>query len=563
MPGLSGSDLAYRWAIADEEPRGKTRADSTRAGFFLRNRTPVQINGTNRSGTIQASIRIDLNTGDEPHRCSFDFKGGGGFVPQAGHTVTIGHGTIPNALFSGRLLKVERTTIRNDDRKPTYRCEASGWVFDLNTIRLTRGFFARSLAPHSIVQGILASTTPSASGFGFSAYTDPTLPRQEVFSAGVTESITEILGRLTRAIDGVMFVDHDKTISVVSSLSRGSVDVATITSASTDVFGLSSRYTDLSRVYTMAMVRGAAQATLEDMQPSFHATLPLASASLLGTSVAAFGGGGGTLIYSAEARLIGGIELRAQDGIQTPESHFRAGQTSTFLPMSIQSNTLTVAATNVSLSPLTERRWYTVAGQNIYVSSFLGVFSSTANSIACQYFIPSSRPGAVNTDIPQGTNVTGLWNYVGNFDAFLNDYYPAGTEVQVLSVRGGGSGGTAVGSLFGDGALRNITRVYEDRGLSPTAAGEVADEALERGHPDRWREVSFSTRNRYVEIGRPIYLSVTSLAETSAHSIVGTFVAQDVTIGEFGRLTETQGPIYTVRAGPLRRPTMWQVLQGE
>ena len=77
------------------------RAAAFRSGYFLRDVTPITISTAQRSGVIQDSIRIDLNTGAEPHRCSFAFKGGSGFVPHPGQTVSIGHGTSANKLFSG------------------------------------------------------------------------------------------------------------------------------------------------------------------------------------------------------------------------------------------------------------------------------------------------------------------------------------------------------------------------------------------------------------------------------------------------------------------------------
>ena len=134
--GLSGSDTAYRFGVAKNEPRGSVRADSTRAGFFYRDVVLFTLAGTKRSGVVQSSIRIDLNTGDEPNRCSFDFKGGSSVIPTPGQEITIAHGTTANVLFAGRLTDVTRTIIRNDDKKPTYRCEQPPCVFEAAPERL-------------------------------------------------------------------------------------------------------------------------------------------------------------------------------------------------------------------------------------------------------------------------------------------------------------------------------------------------------------------------------------------------------------------------------------------
>jgi hypothetical protein len=563
MPGLSGSQVAYRWAIADEEPRGKTRADSTRSGYFLRDKVLVSLSGTKRVGVVQHSIRIDLNTGEEPHRCSFEFKGGSGYVPQPGHTVTVGHGSIANAIFSGRLLKIDRHSKRADDRRPVYRCEAVGHVFEMNTTRLSAGFHARSLTPAVIVRSLLAAPQPTLTTLGYTATVED-FPTIEEFSAAYDEDLSQTFGRLCRIVDASWHIDHNKVIRIYGSLNRfsGAGEVSTITASGTDEFDLLTQQTDLSRVYTTAMVLGAAQPIEADINTTYHKAMPLAAASILGRDI---DDSDPYAVYlSPSYDFLVGNEARVADlGIQTPESHFRSGQVSVFLPASVQANTLTVVSANVSsVSPLYEQRWYTIGGQPTYVASVLGIYSATANSIAYSYFIPSSISGSLNVDVSAFETIGGMWNYTFNAsDPVKHDYFPAGTQVRVLA-QAVGTGLDNVTSLFG-GTTRAIARVIRDERLSPLGAQAVADEAVERGHPDRWRTIEFSTRNRYVDIGRAVYVSITSLAESGANSFVGTFVAHDVSLTGFGALTDTKGPIRTVRAGAVRRPTMWQVLQGE
>lgn len=538
------------------------RAAAFRSGYFLRNVVPVWINGAARSGVIQQSIRIDLNTGEEPHRCSFEMKGGSGFVPRPGHDVTIGHGTTDNALFAGRILKATRVVMRHAETRPTYRCEAAGWLFDLNTTRIQKAFYGRSLSAASTVLGLLGVTTPSASAYGFSAVIDATLPGIDTFTAGPDEQMSEVFGRLFRQVDAHWQVDHKKRIRAFGAIDPVSgADVATLTPSNSMFWGLSYDATDLSRVYNVVVVRGATQPIEMDVDTSYHETMPMASASLLGSFITDAGSLGQLLYSNAKFRI--GTEVRLSDDyIQTPESHFRAGQVSLFLPASVNANTLVVVSANVaSIAPLMDERWYNITGQYVYVSSTMGVYSATVNSIGYYYHVPSSRSGALLSDLNGTEPITGVWNYRLN-PAPITPFFAAGTNVQVYAV--GTSGIDAgVNSLFGANSFRNIARIIDDERLSPDGANDVRDEALTRGFADAWRSISFETRDPNVEIGRTVYAALTGPGEASGPSIASSFTVQDVSIGDFGRLTETRGPVRSVRAGTVRRPTLWQVLQGD
>lgn len=536
------------------------RAAAFRSGYFLRNVVPVWINGAARSGVIQQSIRIDLNTGEEPHRCSFEMKGGSGFVPRPGHDVTIGHGTTDNALFSGRILKATRVVMRHAETRPTYRCEAAGWLFDLNTTRIQKAFYGRSLSAASTVLGLLGVTTPSASAYGFSAVIDATLPGIDTFTAGPDEQMSEVFGRLFRQVDAHWQVDHKKRIRAFGSIDPVSgADVATLTPSNSMFWGLSYDATDLSRVYNVVVVRGATQPIEMDIDTTYHASMPLASASLLGNYITDAGTAGKFLNSDADFRI--GAEVRlGDDGMQTPESHFRAGQVSLLFPASVNANTLVVVSANVSsIAPLRDSRWYNITGQYVYVASTAGVYALTASSVAYYYYVPSSISGAVLSDLNGDEPVTGVWNYVFD-ETIVTPFFPAGTEVQVYATT---TGDTAVSSLFGANSFRNVARIIEDRRLGVAGALAVRDEALTRGFADAWRSISFETRDPNVEIGRTVYTALTSPGEASGPSIASSFTVQDVSIGDFGRLTETRGPVRSVRAGTVRRPTLWQVLQGD
>lgn len=557
----AGSDPAYRYAIAGTA----ARAFSTRAGYYLRNVIPVWINGAARSGVVLASIRVDLNTGDEPHRCTFVLKGGSGFVPAAGQPVVIGGGTTANPLFAGRLLRVTRRAKRADDRRADYQCDAAGHVFELNTARVAPGFSARSMAPYSIVSGLLAVTTPNVLGLGFSTeFVSTAIPAVEEFTVTPGEEIAGALDRMFRSVDATWYVDHDKRIRAYydTDPGPGSIPNTLTVGSSLTFWDLDITPTNLSRVFTRAHVIGAGVPTLADVDPSRHLTLPLETASLIANQ--AGGSGDDNFMASAEAYLVGGVEVSPLALIYTKGSQFNAGQASVFLPASRGTNTLTVVAANVaSVSPIDVDRWYQVSGQYLYVSSRVGVFSATASSIAYNYWIHPSGAGAITSDISPFADIAAPFNFAPSNTSFGTRTFPAGTQIETYATRVNTPARDAVASLFGSNSYGLISKTFRDGRLAPDGAADVALDALERGAPSQWLAVDFATRDEAFNIGRPVYVSVTSTAEPSGTSIAGTFIAHDVTIDGFGALTETKGPTRTVSAAAARKPTLWQILQGE
>lgn len=542
------------------------RAAAFRSGYFPRDRVIIWINHAERVGVIQSSIRIDLNTGDEPHRCSMDYKGGSGFVPMPGHTIHVGHGTYDNKMFAGRVIKVTRLSLRNADSRPTYRLDAAGWLFDIDQSRVFPGFSVQSLAPRSIVPYMLTVTSPNVASLGFTAsHIAADLGAVGEFSMGPAERIGEGLSRLFRSVDAEWYMDHRGDLHAFSTVNSGTSVPTTITAASSHVWNVQYTPTDFSRVFTRVHVFGALQSTIADVDTRTQNMIPLDSASLIATNPSltspdVFAG-------TTDAWLVGGIQ-HVGSLIYRPESSFEVGRPSVFLPASVGANTLTVAGTNVSsVRPMEPERWYGIAGQNVYVASVIGAYSLTASSVAYSYWIPSSGPGALTTDVQNGGEIAGLWNLIARQDSSsitpaAPRYLPAGTPVQVYVTRVNSAGRDAVSSLTFSSAYGLISRSFEDQRLTSDSAAEVALAALERGDPDNWRQLEFTTREEAYDIGAPVFVSITSAAEPSAQTVEGIFTAQDVTIQGFGRLTQTKGPERTVVAGAVRRPTLWQVLQG-
>jgi hypothetical protein len=538
------------------------RAAAFRSGYFAKDVTPVRIGTALRSGLIQGSLRIDLNTGEEPHRCSFDFKGGSGFVPQAGQVVTLGHGTTSNKLFAGRLIKAERVAQRNDDRRPTYRCDATGWLFDIDRSRVVPGFAATNLAPRSLVQGMLAVTSPNVSSLGFTAnHIDPTLPLVEQFSVGPSEPISQAIGRMFKSVDAEWYVDHEGDIHAFGAINSLPGVPNTITSTSAHVWGVSHQVTDLSRVFTRVHVFGAMQPTLADVNLDTHAVVPIATASIISN----YEGVDADILAGTTEQWMLGDHLHIGSLIYRPEQSFEPTMVaSTFLDTLAGATTLVAVSKNISsVRPFESPRWYGIAGQYVYCASVMGVFSATVGSIAYGYHVPSSGPGAITSDIPTLSEITGLYNLIVTSAPVPNRFLAAGTPLRVAVTRVNSAAVDRVSSLTGSTGFGLFAHTIEDARLSVAGAIAVASAALQRGDPSEWSTLTFTTREEHYGIGGPVFVAMTAPAEPLGNSIVGTLTVHDMTIDGFGTLTQTKGPKRTITAGAVRRPTLWQVLQGE
>lgn len=563
MPGITGSQQAYKLGIANV-----ARAQTTRSAYFLRDVVPVTIAGTKRTGVIQSSIRIDLNTGAEPHRCSFDFRGGYGFIPAAGQSVTIGHGSTANRLFAGRILKAVRVAARNADTRPVYQCEAAGWLFDVNQSRVRPGFAVRSLAPRSLVPYLLTATSPNVASLGFTASKiDPALPLVGEFSAGPAEELSDALARLFRSVDAAWYMDHYGDIRAFGTINSLPAVPSTITSAASQVWGVRYAPTDLSRVFTRVDVLGALVSTVADFDPTRHESVPVDSASLLVNGADELAGIGfapdvawGT---STEPWLLNNVMLASQVAYP-PSQHLSAGQASVLLPSAKSANTLVVVAANVnSWSPLRPTFWYDVGGQWIYPSSIIGVYSASANSVAFAYWLHSTGAGALVADVQALTDISAGWTIkVSSPTLRFSALVPAGAPLQVMATRVNSTGVDYVSSLMGSASYGLVSRTLEDQRLSVDGAIAVASTALLRGNPSEWASLEFTTREREYEIGGPVFAAMNSPTEASGYSVAGTYTVQDMTLDGFDEVTNTKGPRRAITAGAVRRPTMWQVLQG-
>lgn len=563
MPGITGSDKAYKLALANV-----ARAQTTRSSYFERDVVPVTIAGTTRTGVIQSSIRIDLNTGSEPHRCTFDFRGGHGVIPSAGQTVTICHGSTANRLFAGRILKVTRKAARNADTRPVYQCDAAGWLFDVNQSRVRPGFSARSLAPYSLVPYLLTVTSPNVASLGFTASKiDPSLPKVEEFTCGPAEEIGDALARLFRGVDASWYMDHNGDIRAFSTINSLPSVPSTITSAASHVWGVHYAPTELSRVFTRVDVLGALVSTVADFDPTRHESVPVDSASLIVNGTDALSGIGfapgvewGT---STEPWVLNNAMLASQIAYP-PSEHLSAGQASVLLPSAKAANTLVVVAANVnSWSPLRPTFWYNVGGQWIYPTSIIGVFSASANSVAFAYWLHASGAGALTADVQQAADISAAWTVkVTSPTLRFSDIVPAGAPLQVMATRVNSTGVAYVSSLMGSASYGLVSRTLEDQRLGVDGAIAVASTALLRGNPSEWASLEFVTREREYEIGGPVFAAMNSPTESGGYSVAGTYTVQDMTIDGFDQLGVTKGPTRQITAGAVRRPTMWQVLQG-
>ncbi len=539
------------------------RAAAFRSGYFPRNSVRVLIRGVLRAGVILSSIRIDLNTGAEPHRCSFSIKGGGGFVPQVGDSIIVGHGTTDQRLFSGTLTQVVRSAVRAADSKPTYQCDAAGWVFEMSMARVAVGFRATSLAPYSIVGRILSGTSPSLSALGFTYSGISTeLEALSRYDVSITDDPAT-------AIDGVFavsgtrwWVDHKRNVWASNSIAS-----ALTLDNSSDIARFEFSAYDGARMFTRAEVLGASAETVWDASNNYMSRVPISVNSALGSfwletnSLQPY--------LSTNDDFVFGVS-RLQGSVIYDTTRFLTGPSYVVLPVSPNANSLIVGTANVNtISPLWHDNWYQVNNKFIYVNSYIGPVSVVANSpygtqLVCAYWVNDDGPGGTGEGIPGSLSlISGTWNLTtGGLDATAPEYTwsTKGTKVQVLVSRTNTPGVNVAGSIFASSGVVNKT--IEDSSLNPIQADQLALAALERGDPAKWASVTFETRE-HVMPGEIVPVSVRSLTESGVSSLGGNFMVHDVTISGFAGMSETHGPRRAVRGGFVRRPTLWQVLQGD
>lgn len=559
MPGLSGSQQAYTLAVADV-----ARADATRAAYFVRNVIPVWIHGAARTGVMLESIRIDLNTGRDPHRCTFSLKGGNGFVPEAGHAVVIGHGTTAQPVFSGLLRQVTRVVARHEERRPVYACEAAGHVFQLGqTAFVPAGFYGRSLSVSSLVRGLLAATSPSATGLGFSAgYIDRTLPFVDEFATGVSETVPDALDRLFGNLDATWYVDHHKGIRAFGAQDVGPGPIpTTITGATSIVWNIEHTRTDLGQAFSGVRVIGRGVSYAVDIDPALHDYAVVSSGSPVANKVSNIGTSSTTGLdqnnNNIDLIVAGRYVDRDASFTFLPESQVFGvpGSRSTLLAMSIGCNTMIVVGPSFPTSLLLQdNRWYNIGGQYIYPTSLIGVFSTAGSSIAAAYAVPSlGYSGAVVSDISSLSDIGNVWN-MRVPASIAEPVLKAGTPVHVMVTLVSSTAVNQIGSMSGGSGL--VWQTVDDGRLSPEGAYRVGSATLDRGVPSAWESLVFDTRHPAYDLGRPIYVSMSSPAESASSSIAGTFVTQDVSLSGFDRLSRARGPIRRITAGVARNPTL-------
>lgn len=523
------------------------------------------LNGVRRTSVDKAATRIREQIGSEPSTAQLSMVGGLGYVPQVGHEVVIGHGTSANRIFAGRLLRVSRSVSRHGEAHPRYDVDCVDVSHELSYARTALSYPILSTSASSLVRAVIAATTPSVTSMGFTtAYLQQHLPLVGLFEVPITEPLPDTLDRLAKLAGATWYADYDRALHFFAGSDPFPfAEPRTLTANSAGYWDVV-RDVDVSQVYTRVAVRGASASTVLDLRGSYN-RFPVSAVSLLANSVSS-----SSLLYSSE-RIILNDRPRSLTQLAPKTYILRAGGAAVFSPVAANATSMIVVGPNVaSVGPLRPGYFYRLAGQWVEVLNQTDVFSATASSIAYYYelndgFFTGGRPGPLPYSEIQHLTPVETEDHVdlGTDEGFTYNVptQPSGTAVQVYATRISSAAVSAVQSLFNSTAYGIITReVTLDNG-DPTQCAAYAEELLDQGHPDQWTTIQFATRDRAVRRGATVGFNLAAPGESGGPTIVGSYVAQAVEIGEFDRMSDSQGPVRRAVCGAVRRPSLWSVLR--
>lgn len=543
------------------------RANACRSGYFAQNRVVVSINGAQRAGTIKASIRIRERLGKEPPTADLELKGGAGFVPDRGHALVIGHGTIDNRLFNGRIVRASRMVARHVEKKPTYTLEAADALMDLARAVPTTGLFTQSLSAASIVRGLLSAATPSATSMGFAAtYIQADMPIVSEFLVGPHESIVAAFDRLAEAVGATWYSDVRQRLHFyTSSDPEAKPTIGTLSGTSPGYLSIT-RETEFSRVFSRVVGAGVETRLTHDIS-SDDTNIPVESVDPL-TDVSS------TLDLEtyqglATGRIITHGAPRSVSYVIPPSQLALAPALLSAAPVSAVGTSYWVAdvaySTAQDMDIFRNHRWVGLNGDYFRVSSVSG-FSSSANTIYDHIFTPYSGAGAPPPTavgaVPAGTRFT---TEVGEIKVTAaadgpTRILPRGASVRAYYDVASSTINNAVQSLTNATVYGTATDTL-DTGLRPADLIKACEGRLAEGHPDNWTRFTLTTRNPLVQRGQRVYLSLTAPGESSGPSYTGAYTVQDVEIGGFDETADSKGPIRTATlGGSIQKPSLFDTL---
>jgi hypothetical protein len=197
MPGLSGNQQAYRYAIVNA-----CVFDSTRFGYY-RPLGLMKVAGVDRSRNVDRhTLRIVDVIDQQTNTATLDVFG---FIPVKGQEIVISLGTHQNKLFAGYILNVTQQAPNKEQRlRFTLNCADYTWQLD------TRRILGRSWTNTSatrIIHDIIDDFAPA-----FSALRVEVGMENVNFTANHAETISQAITRLMSMIGGYWYVDYDRTV---------------------------------------------------------------------------------------------------------------------------------------------------------------------------------------------------------------------------------------------------------------------------------------------------------------------------------------------------------------
>lgn len=544
------------------------RSNAIRSGYFARNRVVVSMNGAQRAGIVKAALRISERIGREPSTADIELRGGAGYVPDRGHQVIIGHGTVDNRLFNGRIVRASRHITRHVETKPTYAIEATDLQMDIARATPPVGLFVQSLSASSIARGILSAATPSTTSLGFSAeYVASDLPVVAEFLVGPHESVVAAFDRLAEAIGATWYTDTRQRLHFyVSSDPEPKPTIGTLTGTSPGYLSLT-RHTEFSRVFSRVVGVGVETTVTHDVS-SDDTYLPVASAEQFTDVSSTFDLE--TYIGIATSRITVQGEPRSVTHVFDASNLELAPALLSAAPVSAVGTSYWVAdvaySAALDLDIFRNHRWVGLEGNYFRVSSVSG-FSSSANTIYSRIFTPYSGAGAPPPTalgaVPAGTAFTAEIAEIKLAGAGGGTVrvIPRGAPVRAYYEVTSATIQNLIQSLTVSPVHGMATDVVDSAGLRPADLIRACDARLAEGHPDNWMTFELTTRDPLVQRGQCVYLSVTGPGETSGPSYTGAYTVQQVDISGFDEMADSKGPVRTATlGGSIQKPTLFNTL---
>lgn len=490
---LTGSDKAYLDARA-----GLARAGAVRANYYATINWHVTINGTARTTFLRESIEITEQINQQVDTAILVVFG---FTPAVGQTIEIALGSADNKLFGGRIVKTEEIIGRRNFERVYWLLECVDHSWEMDKRLVTQEFASQDVGHtvKAIIDTYTTGFTTEHVQMGLST------PDETQF---LFEPVSAALTRLANLIGGYWYVDANKDVHFFQTESLDGAP-ETVAASSNWEWRNVKHATDLSQVRTSIYAEGGGSHLITHRDADTLGTVDTSGELFTQGQV-------GNNEYLFTEALVGGSggsdRWRVGQALYVPSLTYNTAKLT-------QSGAATAGATTLTLDSSSGLPGN--GGGVVIVDDQIIHYSSVNTSIPSIEGIPSTGPGAILEDIPEGASVVRPITLVIT-GAYVAYNHEANDPVTTVRIRGDGTSYQTNLAAFmggGDDGVREA-HVIDDRRGYQTAAARGDAELVMWGDP---REiVRYETRDINARSGKSVTVTVGSINDT--------FVIQRVTI---------------------------------